>query len=828
MWAALQPRRGKERDSSNVLARSLSELGEIQKGLPKSLLATDGRGIQLRHASLDAERVCEEYRHIDSSLVSIEAQARPLCAELATAVAAYRCVSADFIGGLMALLSRMLRENDGMSALGRKLENDVGIISQGQKEKDQARDKKEAGIRAELEEAKRRVAELEGEVIEQQQEMERRELESLRPAWQWEQMASDPKSQMPSQEWYEAELQYERNRADDCKAKADNAERAAEELRVAARASRQESESLREEMDQMKGSLASRISSTQSRVEVETRAVGTQSSEVLFEVAQVSPPISVAGAKTDAPAGLKKNLFVTLVKEEGAPPGEGLWKMVLPPSYKLLQTKEPKVVPSEKETKVVKKKKVVKTREAARRQREDAMERDVAARVDPAQRFRDIASLALDDTEAPNLNLRTTTRWIGEIWAARMAHLSISNDKGSDGLPVEEAGVQVAEGGAMDDLGGFTYTLYLNKYGSVQEGENHVCSLIKSVRAHRSRNPRSRVFGDFACIDVRVPPEALKLFLQISNFLSVGFRPDEDNGVIWVGYEHARESAFKMLRHHGYSKQQAEKWIEKELKEMRVGDPKETNKYLIDCDLCCEAVQRTCLVGHNKELLQAFETICHGASTSRLISLPRFMGIMGVLNSKLSSDRVVQDFERMCDEREGEAAEDERGVTNDQLFDYATANPLTANDTSELHDIRRALDLYWTINGIEFQKTLFEIKEKAVRLEKSLHGLESLWMSESPRDMAAACVYARMCEQDTLNPWVREPQAKPIPKPSFFRSEPRKLHIMKALMPPPLPLDLSAKIAEAAHLQRTAERANKQRPASAVQARREQGTNGDT
>ena len=53
--------------------------------------------------------MCREYRLMDSVLVMIEGQAKPLCAELAGAVASYRSSSADYVGGLLALLSRYLR-----------------------------------------------------------------------------------------------------------------------------------------------------------------------------------------------------------------------------------------------------------------------------------------------------------------------------------------------------------------------------------------------------------------------------------------------------------------------------------------------------------------------------------------------------------------------------------------------------------------------------------------------------------------------------------------------------------------------------------------------
>ena len=98
------------------------------------------------------------------------------------------------------------------------------------------------------------------------------------------------------------------------------------------------------------------------------------------------------------------------------------------------------------------------------------------------------------------------------------------------------------------------------------------------------------------------------------------------------------------------------------------------------------------------------------------------------------------------------------------------------------------------LNSLTIKRTLGDLADRRRRLEKAYEGLEANWISSTPEETAAACVYGRMCIMDSLDPWVQEPAVKPPPKPSFFRSEHRKLHIMKALMPPAIPQSILAEM----------------------------------
>jgi hypothetical protein len=60
-------------------------------------------------------------RMLDEAIVMIETQAKPLCTELAAAVASYRGMSADFAASLLAQLSRSLTAQESMAAVARKV-----------------------------------------------------------------------------------------------------------------------------------------------------------------------------------------------------------------------------------------------------------------------------------------------------------------------------------------------------------------------------------------------------------------------------------------------------------------------------------------------------------------------------------------------------------------------------------------------------------------------------------------------------------------------------------------------------------------------------------
>lgn len=58
---------------------------------------------------------------LDEAIVMIETQAKPLCTELAAAVAAYRSSSADFAASLLSHLSKSLSAQETMAAVARKV-----------------------------------------------------------------------------------------------------------------------------------------------------------------------------------------------------------------------------------------------------------------------------------------------------------------------------------------------------------------------------------------------------------------------------------------------------------------------------------------------------------------------------------------------------------------------------------------------------------------------------------------------------------------------------------------------------------------------------------
>lgn len=88
------------------------------------------------------------------------------------------------------------------------------------------------------------------------------------------------------------------------------------------------------------------------------------------------------------------------------------------------------------------------------------------------------------------------------------------------------------------------------------------------------------------------------------------------------------------------------------------------------------------------------------------------------------------------------------------------------------------------------KKTAARCTVLMLEVSQAFEGLEANWASSTAEGTARACVLVRMCVMDMLDPWVQEPPARRPHKPSFFRSENRKMHIMKALMPPAISPDV--------------------------------------
>ena len=85
--------------------------------------------------------------------------------------------------------------------------------------------------------------------------------------------------------------------------------------------------------------------------------------------------------------------------------------------------------------------------------------------------------------------------------------------------------------------------------------------------------------------------------------------------------------------------------------------------------------------------------------------------------------------------------------------------------------LRDALDHFWAVHSLQIQQTRHDLDEKKKRFDAAYAGLEANWVGITPEQIACACVYARMCVSDFLDPWVQEPAPKLAPKPSFFREQ---------------------------------------------------------
>jgi hypothetical protein len=397
---------------------------------------------------------------------------------------------------------------------------------------------------------------------------------------------------------------------------------------------------------------------------------------------------------------------------------------------------------------------------------------------------------------------RATCRLIGEVWAARLAHLSLSKRRVNSTLKPRASfrgvgGAQEAE----DHIGAFTYSLYLSKYGSVPNAESHVTSLVRSLRAHRGENDRARVFAQLASVDVKLPRRSLTLFMEALEPLAGDLRPDDDSGIMWAEAAAARKAGVEVLVSQGWSKHDAEEFCASKAAELCVEDPKAAGgggkggasknvQGLVDSDLWCETISNASMRELRAEMDGMFSCICDGAKNNQIISLPRFLAVMSCLNPSITTEVLAIDFDRMAGERRarGDGLVDETAIDHDQLMEYSVSHTLM-DGVDDAHRARlcEAVHHFWALNCLRIKRTIGDLAARRRRLEKAYEGLEANWMSSTPEETAAACVYGRMCIMDSLDPWVQEPAVKPPPKPSFFRSEHRKLHIMKALMPPAIP-----------------------------------------
>lgn len=108
---------------------------------------------------------------------------------------------------------------------------------------------------------------------------------------------------------------------------------------------------------------------------------------------------------------------------------------------------------------------------------------------------RAIINNASDHTSI-ELALRTTTRWIDEIWASRIisAH---EEDPSFQNLSMDP----LAD--CSDDFCKFIWSHFVTKYGIAQEASIHTGDFITSLRKHRDTSHRVRIFSEFIGVDLR-------------------------------------------------------------------------------------------------------------------------------------------------------------------------------------------------------------------------------------------------------------------------------------------------------------------------------------
>jgi len=356
----------------------------------------------------------------------------------------------------------------------------------------------------------------------------------------------------------------------------------------------------------------------------------------------------------------------------------------------------------------------------------------------------------------------------------------------------------IAESGEY--FGNFIWNHFVNKYGSSHEAGIHTGDFVTSLRKHRDTSHRVRIFSEFAGVDVRRPQKALSLHIVVIHQILKVLRPDEDNGVVWCPLQEAEHAAHILINTKGkHCKLSAvTTFFSETLLEVATVDPispKGKEKHVIDCDLFAEGLVHLIMADDHEDLEHLVDVMCERAEQESLISLPRFLSLMGVLNATLSDEMLVAEFEKMV------ATSDYPALTYDEFLLFVRQHPLDGSPgENEMLEKKRApnikllqaaIDRFWYTQARRMRRTLEDLKTKEKRMSQIFHKFDhSLRYLERELShgrieiLPELWVYARIMMGEALAIRTEEARERVSkPRPSFFRAKTRKLHIMKALLP---------------------------------------------
>lgn len=825
------------RQRSTELAKSLLDIRKARESLKSSRLEPVDPEFALKRFIVDADAMCTRFQSLDDVMAGTCNQAKPFCTELAGLLANLKEEYSDVVSDLLTFVCRALRVQESFSVLLGKAKRDVKDAQKEVAEQEEEKKNLQVKMAEQKSEAERKIAELEQKLEDMRTEEARLELEASRPSWQWQQEAADPQSTIPSKDWFEAELEFLKNRNSALELrntmlttqKTDDLERAKDQERMIA------------SLEARVAELAAQVTRFEEAIPVRTEK-GTQSqSEVGMWVESISPKVIFRGGNAVSPPFY---FSLTPIKSGlGEPYSIPYYELGLPEHFKIIfedlaeiqrTNSNPHSKHKSKESKkgLSKSGKVLKkpSKKLTDSTPSPAMPDGAIAApaqptaVDAPNAKRPISAGAkkkdknpfkkivetVEDSSAVVLNLRTTTKWIGEVWFAKMATLH--------GSGVVDMSVNDLEHCSDDEVGRFIWELFLAKYGGVNDATMHVGDLIHSMRYYRDENPRCRILAEYAGVDVRRSARSFRIHLWVMEKLSPGFRPDEDNGVVWVPLPLAESVARACVasRAEAIGSEEAQRCLQSVIQPQAVDDPLQPGDKIIDSDLAAEAITNLLMRVDVAVLEEVFSNVCEGAEVEEVVSLPRFMGIMQSLNGHIDPEELVAFFERPV-------PSGPRGyITNEELMQFARDHPMSAQpaQASRAHRdlsredlvehgaeldpaqeqipnpgmLRAALDHFWYSHALRIRTFLQHLRAKEQRvadlIEKFSTSYSSIEADPSGSVLASCWIFARFLQGETMpqhappTPWP-----KPKPRPSFFRSKERQLHIMKQLLPraPPLP-----------------------------------------
>jgi hypothetical protein len=635
--------------------------------------------LPIKRLILDTDAACYRFQVLDAMSSAAVQQAKPFCIDLAVVLDKIRKEVREYAAELIALLCRTIHNQEVFSDLLLKAQRDVSIARQQASHHANQAQAADELIAEAHQQAASKISALEKTVEEQQEEATRVQLEATRPLWQWKEAAADPLSSVPSQEWYEAEMAYLQNKCSQLEVqnsmlssnrqadidRAIEAERRCRDLEI-------ENESLRKRVDDM----------TSYKVFADSQMQTEPDLDVL--VHNITPNLIARGGSAPSPP----YTFQLLLRNSGK---LDTYDLRLPENFKIVHEDYQENTQQKEagKTKKIQKKKG-------------------RVRAFGASPFRKIVNNVSDHTSIV-LTMRTTTRWVDELWAARIVTATKDGFEKLNMDPVLPCG---------DEFGDFIWNHFMKKYGSSHEASIHAGDMVTSLRVHRDTSPRIRIFSEFAGVDLRRPHKALSMYIIIVYHIMNVLRPDEDNGVVWCPLDAAERAAHILSKNKNLDPSSMATFYSNTLPELATVDPatahKEKPLHVVDCDLFAEALAQLFMTEDHAEMEEWIDVVCENAERESMISLPRFLQLMGVLNAKLDVNTLTTEFERMTDNSDFPA------LTYDELLNFVRLHPLDGSpeETALLKEknaptfdqLQAAIDRFWYLQARRMRRTLEDLK----------------------------------------------------------------------------------------------------------------------